>query len=899
MIATVGQFLVNAALPPSHRDYKRVIDKKSMNALLEDIAKRESPEVYKETIHKMYQLGKSVAHSEGSSLRLSDLKPSPRVERNIRNLRKKVVDVINTPGITTDEIDTQLKELITKEAPRIDDELYQDLLDHGNSFAIQVSSGSRGGKGNLRGMLLGDLLVTDQDDKIIPIPVLRGYARGLTPAEFWATTYGARKGVVATKLCLAEDTSVRMFPSGHKRISDIQVGELVATLGENDKVIGTRVLSVFNNGYRACSLYSFASDADNWLVEVNATEDHKVLVTDGKVRKLMPLKKLVDSKSWKLVTPEDCPGSYALNYVGDPYSVATYDLEVEHPSHVFILSSSMVVSNSTQEAGFLGKQLIQAAHRMVVTSDDCGTKRGMLTQANDGDNVGAVLAETTGNYPAGTVITSAISKELGEREILVRSTTTCTADHGVCAKCSGLREHGKFANIGDNLGIPAAQSLGERLSQGSLCLAEGTLVRMADGSEQKIESIETGMRVLGADNRGATFPVEVVRRYDNGVKVCNNYTVIAKRCVSIVCTPDHKLLTRTPFGRCRKKAIGKITFMDRVVLDGDFGLLDQVYTPSVSLPTYDLEVAHPDHLFVLANGLIVSNSTKHSAGRIDSNKKPGPQGFSLVNQLVQVPTSFQGGATVATVDGKIGVIEDAPQGGKYVVINGEKHFVAPGLEIKVRPGQDIEAGDLLSDGIPNPADLVRYRGVGDGRVEFVNLFRKAFHDSGIPAHRRNIELLARGLVNHVEVSDLDAIPGALPGDVVEYDGLEREYEPRFGVQKLPVAKALNKYLEKPVLQYSIGTRLNKRVAGKLAAHGITDVDVHDDPPAFEPRMIRAMETMKHTPDWQTRLGGWYLQSGLMNALVKGVPSEVHSTSYISGLARGVGFGKDLKTQGIY
>ena len=152
---------------------------------------------------------------------------------------------------------------------------------------------------------------------------------------------------------------------------------------------------------------------------------------------------------------------------------------------------------------------------------------------------------------------------------------------------------------------------------------------------------------------------------------------------------------------------------------------------------------------------------------------PTAAGFDAINQLVQVPKTYTGGASVATLDGRVDSVEKAPQGGTFVSVAGERHYVAPGFAVKVKRGDNIEAGDVLSEGLPNPAELVRYKGIGAGRWHFMQTFRDTLQASKIAASRRNIELLARGVINHARITDEDGPPDTLPDDVVEFDTITR------------------------------------------------------------------------------------------------------------------------------
>ena len=72
MITTVGQALVNDALPREYRDYGRVMTKDEADDILGRLAK-EKPDLYRNISHQFIQLGREHAFSEGATLTLSDM----------------------------------------------------------------------------------------------------------------------------------------------------------------------------------------------------------------------------------------------------------------------------------------------------------------------------------------------------------------------------------------------------------------------------------------------------------------------------------------------------------------------------------------------------------------------------------------------------------------------------------------------------------------------------------------------------------------------------------------------------------------------------------------------------------------------------------------------------------
>ena len=279
--------------------------------------------------------------------------------------------------------------------------------------------------------------------------------------------------------------------------------------------------------------------------------------------------------------------------------------------------------------------------------------------------------------------------------------------------------------------------------------------------------------------------------------------------------------------------------------------------------------------------------SKHSGGV--AGAAASVSGFPLINQFVQVPEVFPGGAVHSQLDGIVSRIEPAAAGGYDVYIDNEKHYVGPGYELKVKPKQEVEAGDVLTNGIPSPAEIVWHKGVGEGRRYFTDALQKAYQDSGMRAHRRNVELVARGLIDHVRLNE--EYGQHFPDDVVSYSQLEHSWQPREGTQRVNLSSARGKYLERPVLHYSIGTKVRPSVIKQLQQFGVGQVDVHDSPPPFQPEMIPGRYNLLNDPDWLTRMYGSNLSKGLLQSVHRGATSDAAGTSFVPALAEGTTFGK--------
>jgi DNA-directed RNA polymerase subunit beta' len=136
----------------------------------------------------------------------------------------------------------------------------------------------------------------------------------------------------------------------------------------------------------------------------------------------------------------------------------------------------------TSKSGYLTRRLVDVAQDAIIREEDCGTSDGIIIRAFQDDST---VIETLEERLVGRITqeeaidpkTSKVLVELGEeideksakkiseagiKEVKVRSILTCRAEHGICTKCYGKdMATGKLVNIGEAVGVIAAQSIGE------------------------------------------------------------------------------------------------------------------------------------------------------------------------------------------------------------------------------------------------------------------------------------------------------------------------------------------------------------------------------------------------------------------------------------------------------
>lgn len=407
------------------------------------------------------------------------------------------------------------------------------------------------------------------------------------------------------------------------------------------------------------------------------------------------------------------------------------------------------VQFATGKSGYLSKQLGATTHDNIISEEDCGTTdTGVPYPADSAQNVGAVLLRPWKRYPAGTVVTERMvaSADPGD-EMVLRSPMTCKSRQGICAKCNGLSENGKFPGIGEYVSLNAAKALSEPLTQAGL-----------------------GSKHVGGVGGGKNEDPE---------------------------GPDQ------------------------------------------------------------------------------------PSGLAAVSQFLNAPSTFKGGAVLSEADGTVGAIRPASQGGHYISVGTSNMYSPAARTILVKPGDKVEAGDRLTNGVPNPMEVVKYKGLGRGRTYFVDQLAKILDKAGAGTHRRNLESLARSMLNKVSITDYDGYAGGLPGDVTNYSAAAADYKPRNSAVELPASEAVGKYLERPVLDYTIGSRVTPTMASRLQKFAMDKILVDASPPPFEDRFVRPFETMRSSPNWLPRLGGERLRDALFNAAQTGMTDQYDAPSYIN------------------
>lgn len=699
-----------------------------------------------------------------------------------------------------------------------------------------------------------------------------GYQAGITAAQ------AIGEPVVQGSLnCLAEGTLVRMADFTVRPIEAIRVGEWVLGSDKKGVTFPVQVLNKWDQGLQSTQRFTYKLGQTQQTITLEATIEHKLL-SNKKV-----YGKTASPNNGKLVM---LPAGYSQKTVGAVFPTATRHGGVREPLALMVgVMLGDGIRNTTTEHGL---RMSCADFTQMEDLKVWGVSRNLTftKKKRSHDWAVAMINEPMVQDPKTGRVMSGFRNPLKLRleQLQLRS---CYA-------------HEKFVPLEvwkwDQLSV-AELIAGYLATDGSVYTnTDGHIgISFASSSKQLVAGIKELLAVrlcvygsalsqtgeAGSGNRKHDMWQLCITRRDQVERLASLLPSIPgvkeKRLRDLLKNADYLRRNTEGFYIARK-------------IDAQ---------PIGPNPCWDLEVDHPDHLFVLANGIICSNS-KHTSGVLKGGKKVF-SGFDVVSALVQSPEVFPHRAPVASRAGRVEAIDPAPQGGNYITVDGAKHYALPGYEPSVKVGDDVEAGDQLSEGVVDVADVVQHRGLGEGRRYYVDRLRQALEESGAGNPSRvNLEVLSRGTLDHLRVDEDDGIGDALPDDLISYNAMSAKYVPPKDVVLTKPGQASGKWLHAPALHYTIGTKLTPRMTERIKKGGIDQVVVSDKPPGFSPEMVRLRTASHAGTDWLAKLNTSYLTDNLAHDAERGRETNVeHNTNFAPRLAIGKDFGKHVGVKGEF
>ncbi|MBK5099522.1 MAG: DNA-directed RNA polymerase subunit beta' [Desulfobacteraceae bacterium] len=509
----------------------------------------------------------------------------------------------------------------------------------------------------------------------------------------------------------------------------------------------------------------------------------------------------------------------------------------------------------TANSGYLTRRLVDVAQDAIITEDDCGTMDGIWVDAlveggeilqRVGERIlGRTALQDVRDPVTGDILVMAneeVDEEAVEKieyagieKVRIRSALTCETRLGMCKKCYGRDlSHGHEVNIGEAVGIIAAQSIGEPGTQLTMRTfhiggtaskrVEQTTIQPRNQGQVKfinVKTVENQAGNLVVMNRNGEIAIlgkggREVERYP----IIYGATLRAREGQKV--KPDQVLAEWDPFTiPIITEVSGVIKFGD--ILEGDTlqekrdkvtGKISRVIVeprdpdirPRISIKdTSGKTTGLPGstrakaryHLPVGAI-IMVNEGDEVGAGaalakipRETTKTKDITGGLPRVAELFEVRKPKET-AIISEIDGVVS-FGKYTKGKRKMTITPEvgeptHYFIARGKHVSVLDGDYVRSGEALMDGSVNPHDILRVRGIKELAKYLVDEVQEVYRLQGVKINDKHIEVIVRQMLRQVNVTDIGDSSFIL-GEHVEKRRFEEENKQLIDQDKKPATAA--------------------------------------------------------------------------------------------------------------
>ena len=468
----------------------------------------------------------------------------------------------------------------------------------------------------------------------------------------------------------------------------------------------------------------------------------------------------------------------------------------------------------TADAGYLTRRLVDVAHDVVITEEDCGTLRGLVChEVKKNDDVVATLGErivgrvsvhdvidpTSGEVivKAGEEITDAAADIINDsaiESVEIRSVLTCEAKHGVCAKCYGrnLATH-RMVQKGEAVGVIAAQSIGEPGTQLTLrtfhvggvasnIAAVSSMTSKYDG-RLEIEELRTVKDKDGVDVViGRMAEMSIIDPNTNMVLTHApiNYgsklyfksgDMVKKGDMISVWDPFNAVIVSEVGGTLKyNNLIEGVTYRDEVdETSGNSEMIvieskDRTRIPEAQLFDENENLVKTYSLPVGAH-LMKNEGDEITSGEVFVKIPRAGQGGAgdITGGLPRVTELFEARnpsnpAVVSEIDGEV-TFGKIKRGNREIEVRNKKlgdvkkYLVPLSKQILVQEEDYVRAGTPLSDGAVTPADILRIKGPTAVQDFIVNEVQDVYRLQGVKINDKHFEVIVRQMMRKVNILD--------------------------------------------------------------------------------------------------------------------------------------------------
>lgn len=487
----------------------------------------------------------------------------------------------------------------------------------------------------------------------------------------------------------------------------------------------------------------------------------------------------------------------------------------------------------TSNAGYLTRRLVDVAQDVTITQEDCGTLDGievthLINAAGEIEErlseriLGRVAVEDIydpydGNIivKTGDEITETISQKIedaGFDRVKVRSPLTCKSRRGLCIKCYGRDlARGHLVNIGEAVGIVAAQSIGEPGTQLTMrtfhlggtagAKAEKNTLEVRNEGKIKFYNVSTVTdsegNLIVINRHGEVGVMDKFGREREKYSIIYGARLLVKDGDSV--SANQKVAEWDPYfipiitevsgiikfgdiieGVTMKEQVDEVTGMSqKIILDyKDTNLRPRISIKNeagktLKIPNSSMEARY--HLPVEAMITVTEGQFVQAGDIIAKFPREISKQHDITGGLPRVAELFEARkpkkyAIISEIDGYVSFGKDS-KGKRKVIITPEvgeprEYIIPKGKYIIVREGEYIKAGEKLIEGAPNPHDILKVLGEKALAKFLVDEIQNVYRLQGVKISDKHFEIIVRQMLRKVRIVK----PGDtsfLEGDIVE------------------------------------------------------------------------------------------------------------------------------------
>ena len=471
----------------------------------------------------------------------------------------------------------------------------------------------------------------------------------------------------------------------------------------------------------------------------------------------------------------------------------------------------------TANSGYLTRRLVDVAQDAIIAEDDCGALDGlMVTSLTEGGEIiehmgdrilGRVALEDVLDPVTGEILVPAncqidetlVQKieESGLERVKIRSVLTCQSKRGICAKCYGRDlARGHIVNIGEAVGVIAAQSIGEPGTQLTMRTFHigGTASRRAEQTslEARTEGRMRFININSVTNMSTGDTCHIVMNRNGEIAVVDDtgrererYSVVYGAKIKLapdeLVKPGQVLAEWDPYtmpiltevsgkikfgdileGVTMEEQVDEVTGLSRKVIietkESDkrprIAIKDTESTGGGTIGRYFLPVGA--NISVSEDAIVNAGDVIAKIPRETTKTKDITGGLPRVAELFEArkPKDF---AVISEIDGLVSYGKDA-KGKRKVIVTPEigeaKEYLIPkGKHISVHESDHVKAGEPLMDGSSNPHDILRVLGVKELARYLVDEVQEVYRLQGVKINDKHIETIVRQMLRRVRIKE--------------------------------------------------------------------------------------------------------------------------------------------------